>query len=287
MTPLRVLSRLFLLLIWFGSMALSLALLAPVGRLVRAKRWQSARIIPWHLRAISHAIGLRIRWQGACPPSSTFLMLANHASYLDVIALGSLCPLGFMAKQEVSAWPLIGFLAKRGTAVFVDRECPGSRVRALFAAKRILRDQISSLCIFPEGTTTAAVRPSLKTWHRGNIALSDRGRIETLCVGLHYEDHASLAWIDDQGLLPHLVKVLARRKVELFINAQTLNVSEDVSPRAMSQLAHKTICRLSDSAAERAQYAKARHQWKSSPAHFFRSQPWMFSTLDIEKSQKD
>ncbi len=287
MIVVRVVRRLIALFLIFSAMGLSLALLAPVARLWNSRRFHSGAIVQGHLRIMCRAIGLRIWWQGVKPLPQTFLMLANHASYFDVIALGSLCPLGFMAKSEVSSWPVIGFLARRGTAVFVDRECRRSRVEALYRAKRILESGESSLCIFPEGTTTASIRPSLNHWYDGNITLGRGGAFETLCLGLHYADHEGLAWIDDQQLLPHLLRSLKRPHIDLAINAQIFTRPEGISHRAMSHLAHKMICKLADSAAERSHSMRAVRISPASRASFPTSQPWMFSMEGLEKSQKD
>jgi 1-acyl-sn-glycerol-3-phosphate acyltransferase len=106
-------------------------------------------------RRVLGALGARLdapREPLAAPTSSGTLIVANHRSWLDIVAVLALEPVGFLAKQEVAGWPLIGPAARRLRTVFVDRwslrALPGS-VAELAATLR--RGQ--SVLAFPEATT--------------------------------------------------------------------------------------------------------------------------------------
>ncbi|SFQ41426.1 1-acyl-sn-glycerol-3-phosphate acyltransferases [Amycolatopsis arida] len=92
--------------------------------------------------------GERLRVPG---PTGT-LVVANHVSWLDVVALVALEPMAFLAKREVGRWPVLGSLSARLGTVFVDRSALRSlpadigRVAALLRAGR-------SVVVFPEATT--------------------------------------------------------------------------------------------------------------------------------------
>ncbi len=49
------------------------------------------------------------------------LIVANHVSWVDIVVLASIAPMVFVAKREVSTWPLIGAAARVQKVVFVDR----------------------------------------------------------------------------------------------------------------------------------------------------------------------
>lgn len=259
MRSMRIALRLFMLSGIFASLGFMLAISLPLSRRLRLKAIDADALVQFHLRGICRAMGLRIHLRGSLFPKGPFLMLANHVSYLDIIALGSLTPLAFMAKQELRDWPIIGFLAKRGSAVFVGRDCVSARVRALYRSKQLLARR--SLCIFPEGTTTALTRPHPKHWHRGNIYLARHAARAAVCVGLHYADHEDLAWIDDQALLPHLFRVLSYPRLDLYVEAQSLPRTTEHSLQELAQLAHKTVSRLADAAAARSYEAAALHSF--------------------------
>jgi 1-acyl-sn-glycerol-3-phosphate acyltransferase len=241
-------SRLFRIACVLVSLAFSLIALRPLLRFLRNGKIKD-NIVPYHLRGICRVMGLRIHIRGDGFPQQNFLLLSNHLSYLDIIVLGSLHPMSFMAKEEIKSWPVIGFLAKKGSAVFVGRDSVLARLRALHGARRLLADQ--SICIFPEGTTSAAHSPGLSKWFRGNISLHKQHQL--VCAGIHYREQDSLAWIDDQMLLPHLLEALGRKSIDVFVELKSVKASEELSLKGMSQLAHQTVCLLADNAYERAQ----------------------------------
>lgn len=91
------------------------------------------------------------------PGSGPYIVVSNHTSNLDppfiggAIGLHTRRPIHFMAKEEISHWPLIGWLA-RGSGVFFVRRGEGDR-----AAQRIALEHLAAgrpIGIFPEGTRT-------------------------------------------------------------------------------------------------------------------------------------
>src|SRR5690349_20513669 len=54
-------------------------------------------------------LGVSLASRGPIPRAG--LLVCNHLSYLDVIALSALAPCVFVAKREVRKWPLFGWLA--------------------------------------------------------------------------------------------------------------------------------------------------------------------------------
>jgi 1-acyl-sn-glycerol-3-phosphate acyltransferase len=97
-------------------------------------------------------IGFRVRVHGAMATSPPVFFVANHASYLDVPVLGALIPASFVAKAEVAAWPLFGFLARLQGTVFIERR----KTRAGQQRTELMAHlaQRRSLIIFPEGTSS-------------------------------------------------------------------------------------------------------------------------------------
>src|SRR5689334_3577753 len=65
-------------------------------------------------------LGIDVSCAGELPEPGAILM-ANHRSYLDIPALLSLLPCVFVAKQEVTRWPLLGWAARRAETIFVRR----------------------------------------------------------------------------------------------------------------------------------------------------------------------
>ncbi len=105
-----------------------------------------------YFRLCNRILGFEVVTRGAAQAADKpVLYVANHASYLDILVLGSVLDGCFVAKAEVAGWPGFGFLARIAQTVFVDRK-RGATARE--------RDQLStrlaggdSLILFPEGTS--------------------------------------------------------------------------------------------------------------------------------------
>ncbi|MFV2091496.1 MAG: lysophospholipid acyltransferase family protein, partial [Hyphomicrobiales bacterium] len=83
-------------------------------------RWAAGLPVFYH-RLILWLLDIRVIVEGDINRGAT-LLVANHVSWLDILVIGSLAPLSFVAKREVAVWPLFGSLARLQRTVFVDRE---------------------------------------------------------------------------------------------------------------------------------------------------------------------
>ncbi|MFC3383854.1 lysophospholipid acyltransferase family protein [Couchioplanes azureus] len=102
-------------------------------------------------RGLLAALGVRLVWRGPVPKPGS-LLVANHISWLDVLALLAVAPVTLVAKREVGTWPAVGRIARSAGAIFVDRDRPRrlpETVAEVTAALRAGR----SVAVFPEGTT--------------------------------------------------------------------------------------------------------------------------------------
>ena len=87
-------------------------------------------------------------WRPA--PQAAYLV-SNHISWLDVLVIGSIRPVCFLAKSEISQWPLIGYLARRAGTLFIKR---GQGVQSATRAVTDCLRHGHSVVVFPEGTTS-------------------------------------------------------------------------------------------------------------------------------------
>lgn len=92
-----------------------------IARLFGLEQWW----VPRFLRLIGRLVGLRVTIEGK-PAGRDVLYVANHISWLDILAIGGTAPVRFIAKDQIANWPLVGKLAKLGGTVFVARERRGA-----------------------------------------------------------------------------------------------------------------------------------------------------------------
>lgn len=109
------------------------------------------RVIRAWSAGMMRIFGFRLRRIGTPLPGAA-LFVANHVSWTDIVVLHSQRMMGFVAKREISGWPLVGWLAARGETIFHQRgstESLGGVLHEMLARLRAGR----SVGVFPEGRT--------------------------------------------------------------------------------------------------------------------------------------
>ncbi len=118
--------------------------------------WRLFRLpSPWprlFLGRCARICGARVRTQGV-PLRRDVFYISNHISWIDILAIAGTSGSAFVAKAEIRAAPVVGWLSTLNRTVFVSRE------DRLGVAEQIniLRETIAenwSITVFPEGTTT-------------------------------------------------------------------------------------------------------------------------------------
>jgi 1-acyl-sn-glycerol-3-phosphate acyltransferase len=111
--------------------------------------------------------GCRLRVEGVeRTQGGAYVLACNHTSFADVLALMAMLPHGFvfLAKKEITGWPIISSFIAAGRHLTVDREDAANSVADAAKIGRALADGTSVL-IFPEGTFTAS--PGLRPFRLG------------------------------------------------------------------------------------------------------------------------
>jgi 1-acyl-sn-glycerol-3-phosphate acyltransferase len=75
-------------------------------------------------------LGIEVRVIGKPSTGRPTLLLANHISWNDIIAIGSVADVTFVAKSEIKRWFFVGFMASLQRTLFVDRKKRGDTHRA-------------------------------------------------------------------------------------------------------------------------------------------------------------
>ena len=104
------------------------------------------------LRYTAWVVGARVQVRGT-PLRRDVFFIANHVSWVDILALAGATGTAFVAKYELSQVPVIGWLCRLNRTVFVKRENRMDVAQQINALKEALADNWS-VTVFPEGTTT-------------------------------------------------------------------------------------------------------------------------------------
>jgi 1-acyl-sn-glycerol-3-phosphate acyltransferase len=185
-------------------------------------------------RAFLTLFAIRVTQSGTPPvPGEPALVLSNHISWLDIIALGSLRPLSFVAKSEIAGWPLVGTLARLQRTVFIDR----ARRTATASVNAAVGNRLAAgdlIVLFAEGTTgdgnrLLPFRSSLvgaaRTAIQAEEGRLDRIRLQPLAITyprrcglpLGRVERPEIAWYGDMELAPHLALFVKRGPVDVHV----------------------------------------------------------------------
>ena len=104
------------------------------------------------LRYAARVCGAKVEVIGTHLKRDVFFV-ANHLSWVDILALAGASGTAFVAKAELAEAPVVGWLASLNRTVFVKREHRMGVAEQINALKEALVDNWS-VTVFPEGTTT-------------------------------------------------------------------------------------------------------------------------------------
>ncbi|MER7458590.1 lysophospholipid acyltransferase family protein [Micromonospora sp. NPDC126480] len=200
-------------------------------------------------RTTARALGVRLVVRGRLPRRRA-LLVANHVSWLDILAVLAVAPARLVAKREVRAWPLIGQLAAAAGAVFVDRSRPRDLPRTVARVAGALRAG-RPVAVFPEGTTwcgdAAGCRPGGGFRPALFQAAIDAGapvvplRIGYRCATTDAATTAA-AFLGDETLWRSLRRVLAARGLEVsVVVTAALHPAPGADRRALARAAESAV----------------------------------------------
>jgi 1-acyl-sn-glycerol-3-phosphate acyltransferase len=171
----------------------------------------------FYFRTLAWLMGLRIQVVGEQARGGSVLFVANHSSWLDIVALGAALDAAFVAKREVGEWPVVRTVARLGRTVFVSRTRSGTKGEA-----GLIRDRLAggdNIILFPEGTTSDGGR--VLPFRSAFLSVADHARI-VQPVSVVYDrlgglpacrrDRPLFAWYGDMDLGSHFWRLARRAK---------------------------------------------------------------------------
>lgn len=200
---------------------LGFVLTRPVGWLAP---WLGARshrlFVGTWARAVLRVMGIRARVEGE-RPAGPFFLVGNHLSYVDIPVLLATVDARFLAKSEVSGWPVLGFLARTTGTLFVDRNRKRDLTRVNAEVRRVL-DTGTGVVVFPEATSTkgAEVLPFKPSVFQVPAEMG----LPVSCAALSYAlppggppAWRAVCWWGDAPFAPHFYEFLKQPRTEAIV----------------------------------------------------------------------
>ena len=211
--PLRALRIVAVIVVVFLSFV-SLLFLPVIGK--AGRNWLTRAIF----RAVLLAMGVRLVVHGEIPgPGRGALVVNNHTSWLDIVAVNAVRPMRAVAKKDIASWPVLGWLVTAAGSVYVDRE----HIRTLPGTVATLAGTLrggAMVNVTPEGTTWCGL-----THGRFRSALFQAaidGGVPVLPIALRFrQDGATTtapAFIGDETIVDSVRRTAALKRLVLEVH---------------------------------------------------------------------
>ncbi|MGJ7916831.1 lysophospholipid acyltransferase family protein [Massilia sp. LXY-6] len=148
-------------------------------------------------------------------PLQHALIVSNHISWLDIFVINALHPCRFVAKAEIRAWPVLGWLVAQAGTVFIAR---GNRrdLRHIFKGLVDALAQRQRVAFFPEGTT--ATQGSLLPFHANLFEAAIDAGVPVQPYALSYVDgaggwHQAVDYTGDTTFVNSILRILGGERV--------------------------------------------------------------------------
>ena len=194
---LRGVATLFCLFPWIGDQ----------GKQEHIQRW-SQRLL--------RIFGIELLVTGANRlPNSPYLLVSNHISWLDIHVINAFTPIRFVAKSEVSGWPVFGWMAKQLRTVFIRRDNARHARQVVAQVAEVLKTE--SICIFPEGTSTQG--DQVLSFKSNLFASATVAGVPVFPLSIQYCSRITVkrsmapAFIGEMGLLESMSNVVQSRSL--------------------------------------------------------------------------
>jgi len=212
-----------------------------------------------YYRVLARLLRLRVHVEGAPLRGEPVLFVSNHVSWLDIVAIGSIQPVAFVAKSEVRKWPLVGITAEMQRTVFVDR---AKRHQTGDAVSQMV-DRLAKgtpVVLFAEGTSSdgnrvlpfrsallGAVEMAAK--HGGTAGLMIQpmaiAYTATHGIALGRKRRPLAAWYGDLDFMPHIRVLIDKTALDAVVSFGTaVPADAGLSRKDMTLLLERETRRL-------------------------------------------
>ena len=192
--------------------------------------------IQWWAAKMLRMMGIALRVEGA-PHRGGTLMIANHISWLDIVAVHAVCPHArFVSKADVRSWPLLSQLIDSAGTLYLERERKRDALRVVHVMAQALAAG-ETVAVFPEGTTSDG--RALLPFHANLLQAAIATSTPIQPVALRFSDHhdavsRAVEFVGDTTLVQSLWRVAGGEGIVARIQLLPAQPSGGMDRRALS-----------------------------------------------------
>jgi 1-acyl-sn-glycerol-3-phosphate acyltransferase len=170
-----------------------------------------------------------------------YLLVANHISWLDIHIINSIRPVIFVAKADVSKWPIFGYLASMLGTIFLKREKLSDIKRVIQLMREKLNNQ-EVVAIFPEGTSSDG--KSVLPFKSNLFEAAHQAQVDVLPITIQYTENDQYsdraAFIGDMELIDSIKNILKVNNLVVHIHISD-KLSGQLTRQEMASQAHQQV----------------------------------------------
>jgi 1-acyl-sn-glycerol-3-phosphate acyltransferase len=145
------------------------------------------------------------------------LVICNHISWIDIFVIQAQWPSVFIAKSEIRAWPLVGWLVAGSGTIFIERgnrrAIPGVIQRAQQCFSKGER-----VAFFPEGTTSDG--ENVLPFHASLFSMLENAPQTPLTLmAIRYKENdqptKATAYIDEMTLWESILRIMSTPRLSV------------------------------------------------------------------------
>lgn len=167
-------------------------------------------------------LGMKVRVVGTPSTDRPTLIVSNHISWTDIIAVGSKADVTFVAKSEIRNWFFVGFMASLQRTLYVDRKRRGDAHRASQEMGRRMASG-GAVLLFAEGQSDigthvlpfrsaliGAAQHAMQEAGAGEVMIQPLTIAYTKLQGLPVgrTDRSLIAWIKSKSVKQNIREIL-------------------------------------------------------------------------------
>ena len=176
------------------------------------------------------------------PEVSPTLLVANHISWLDICILMAACPTRFVAKSEISQWPILGLLCRNAGTLFIERTKRSDTRRINQKISEVLK-RGECVTVFPEGTTTDGTK--IKHFHASLLQSAVAANTLLYPIAIRYCNFSDEICLEAAYIEPSLVlslqKILSQPSITTKLTFNQPITCDTKNRRELARLSEKAI----------------------------------------------
>ena len=182
----------------------------------------------FYAKCVLLVLGIPLLIEGVVP-DSRYIIIANHWSWLDPIAMSALGPMRFLTSEQTKRHPFLGCITALANCQFIQRT--PWRLKQEIANTQSL-NQIETIAFYPEATSGNG--NELLPFHSAFFEVAIKNHTPIVPILLRWSQ-PEIAWYGNMNFTPHFFKTLFRLPSTLYIKIlEPIQISSDDT--------RKTLC---------------------------------------------